>query len=93
MSRITKREKSVRSTISLHQAKKGAFLRIEGIPEGKSRAQLLRLGLLEGELVRCLEKLPGGTIVLEKNRQEIAIGFSLASTIVVAVVKTPEEKE
>lgn len=53
----------------------------------------MRLGLLEGEMVRCLEKLPGGTIVLEKNRQEIAIGFSLASTIVVAVVQTPEEKE
>jgi ferrous iron transport protein A len=84
---------SIRSTISLHQAKRGTFLRIEGIPEGKSRAQLLRLGLLEGEMVRCLEKLPGGTIVLEKNRQEIAIGFSLASTIVVAVVQTPEEKE
>ncbi|MEX2115955.1 MAG: FeoA domain-containing protein [Bacteroidota bacterium] len=83
----------MRSTISLHLAKKGSFLRIEGIPEGKSRAQLLRLGLLEGEMVRCLERLPGGTIVLEKNRQEIAIGFSLASTIVVTVVKFPKEKE
>ena len=83
----------MRSTISLHLAKKGTFLRIEGIPEGKSRAQLLRLGLLEGEIVRCLERLPGGTIVLEKNRQEIAIGFSLASTIVVTVVKLPKEKE
>jgi len=77
----------------LHRAKKGSFLRIEGIPEGKSKTLLLRLGILQGEVVRCLEKLPGGTIVLGKKRQEIAVGFSLASTIIVAVMKNPEEKE
>lgn len=78
--------------IPLHEAKKGTFLRIEAVPDGKHRALLLRLGLLEGVLVRCLERLPGGTIVLEKNRQEIALGFSLASSIVVAVIPTPEKK-
>ncbi|MEP0823451.1 MAG: ferrous iron transport protein A [Ignavibacterium sp.] len=75
------------SPIPLHKAKRGSILRIEGIPEGKNRALLLRLGILKGEVVRCLERLPGGTIVLEKNRQEIAVGFSLASTILVAVVR------
>ena len=38
---------------------------------------------MNGEVVRCIERLPGGTIVIEKNRQEIAIGASLARTIVV----------
>jgi ferrous iron transport protein A len=53
------------------------------IPEGRSKDQLIRLGILKGALVRCLEKLPGGTIVIEKNRQEIAIGVSLARSILV----------
>lgn len=74
------------SQIPLHTAKRGAVLRIEGIPEGRNRALLLRLGILKGEVVRCLERLPGGTVVLEKNRQEIAVGFDLASTIIVAVI-------
>lgn len=78
--------------IPLHRAKKGSFVRIEGIPEGKSKALLLRLGILQGEVVRCLEKLPGGTVVLGKKRQEIAVGFALASTIHVIVIKNPEER-
>lgn len=73
--------------IPLQKAKKGSVLRIEGIPEGRNKALLLRLGIVKGEVVRCLERLPGGTIVLEKNRQEIAVGFSLASTILVAVMR------
>jgi ferrous iron transport protein A len=80
------------ATIPLHRARKGAFVRIEGIPEGKSKALLLRLGILQGEIVKCLEKLPGGTVVLSKKRQEIAIGVSLASTILVAVIENPEKK-
>ena len=78
------------ATIPLHRARKGAFVRIEGIPDGKSKALLLRLGIIQGEIVRCLEKLPGGTVVLGRKRQEIAIGVSLASTILVAVI---DEKE
>ncbi|MEK6757369.1 MAG: ferrous iron transport protein A [Bacteroidota bacterium] len=70
--------------IPLHLAAKGSSLVIIDIPDGKSKAQLIRLGILKGELVLCLEKLPGGTIVIQKNRQEIAIGVSLAKTILVA---------
>jgi Fe2+ transport system protein FeoA len=38
---------------------------------------------MEGELIKCVERLPGGTVVVEKNRQEIAIGSSLATSILV----------
>ena len=38
---------------------------------------------MKGEVVRCIERLPGGTVVIEKNRQEIAIGAALAKTIIV----------
>ena len=81
----TKREDLVRSctSLSLSSACKGSRLRIISIPEGRGRTQLIRLGIMKGEVVQCIERLPGGTIVIEKNRQEIAIGASLAKTIIV----------
>ena len=38
---------------------------------------------MRGEIIKCVERLPGGTVVVEKNRQEIAIGSSLAEAILV----------
>ncbi len=64
-------------------ARRGSRLRIMSVPEGRSRTQLIRLGIMNGEVVRCIERLPGGTVVIEKNRQEIAIGAALAKTIIV----------
>ena len=54
------------------------------------RAQFIRVGIHEGEKVRCLERLPGGTIVLQKNRQQIAIGHQLAKQILVTVLSDGE---
>jgi ferrous iron transport protein A len=71
-------------TTPLSSAVKGSDLLIVDIPEGRARTQLIRLGIMKGEVIRCIERLPGGTVVIEKNRQEIAIGVSLAKTIVVA---------
>jgi ferrous iron transport protein A len=73
-----------RSSLLLSSVRKGSKLLIIDIPEGRGRTQLIRLGIMTGEVVRCIERLPGGTVVIEKNRQEIAIGVSLAKTIVVA---------
>ena len=42
-------------------------MRIQAIPQGDVRAQFVRLGVHEGERVRCIERLPGGTIVLGKH--------------------------
>lgn len=70
--------------IPLHQVTKGSRLVILDIPEGRARSQLIRLGVVKGEFIRCLERLPGGTIVIQKHRQEIAIGVTLARTILVA---------
>jgi Fe2+ transport system protein FeoA len=57
--------------------------KVISIPSGDMRSQLLRFGLFEGQSVKCLSKLPGGTIVIELNRQEIAIGEGLAKKIFV----------
>jgi len=66
---------------TLDKALKGRFLRIESLPKGLSRIQLIRFGITEGDIVMCIERLPGGTVVIRKNRQEIAIGFDIASNI------------
>ncbi len=70
--------------VSLDHVTKGSSLFILEIPEGQSRERLIRLGILTGQLIKCIERLPGGTVVIEKNRQEIAIGATLAKTIRVA---------
>lgn len=46
---------------------------------------------MKGEVVRCIERLPGGTVVIEKNRQEVAVGAALAKTIIVDCAETGED--
>jgi ferrous iron transport protein A len=70
--------------VPLHTIPKGSRVLIVEVPEGKGKSQLIRLGILKGEFIRCMERLPGGTMVIEKNRREIAIGMTLAKTIFVA---------
>ncbi len=79
--------------IPLHKIQKGSRVWIVQMPEGKGKNQLIRLGISKGEFMRCLERLPGGTIVIEKNRREIAIGMALAKSILVAVVSTKEMEQ
>lgn len=67
----------------LDSAKKGITVKIVEIPEGKRKAQLIRLGIVEGHLVRCLERLPGGTVIIQNHRQEVAMGSVLAKSILV----------
>jgi Fe2+ transport system protein FeoA len=74
------------ATMSLDAATKGSRLIVVGVPPGRSRMQLIRLGILEGEAIRVIERMPGGTMVVEKNRREIAIGAALAKTLLVASV-------
>ena len=65
----------------LDGSRRGSRLIVREIPEGRSRTQLIRLGIVEGEEIRVVERMPGGTVVIEKNRREIAIGAALARTI------------
>ena len=69
--------------VSLTRLKKGQVMRVHSLPVGVLKAQLIRLGLNEGAIVVCFERLPGGTIILQKNRQLIAIGHALAKEILV----------
>jgi ferrous iron transport protein A len=76
--------------VPLHKIPKGSRVLIVKVPEGKGKSQLIRLGILKGEFIRCLERLPGGTVVIEKNRREIAIGMTLAKSIFVAYANTEQ---
>jgi ferrous iron transport protein A len=79
--------------VPLHTIPKGSRVLIMEVPEGKGKSQLIRLGILKGEFIRCLERLPGGTMVIEKNRREIAIGMTLAKSIFVAYAKNEGVEE
>lgn len=66
---------------SLDKVVKGTCFIIVDIPHGINKVQLIRLGISIGDKIVCLQRLPGGTIIIRKNRQEIAIGYHLAKQI------------
>lgn len=72
--------------ISLDKSSAGQEMKIHSIPSGPIRAQLIRIGLNEGVRVVCFERLPGGTVVIQKNRQQIAIGHNIARQILVVLI-------
>lgn len=82
-----------RDVTPLYWVRAGQWLKIHKLPHGILRAQFIRFGIHEGERVQCIERLPGGTIVIQKNRQEITIGHSLAKQIYVVVLRLPEREE
>lgn len=53
---------------------------------GESRSQFIRIGLMEGAIIECLERLPGGTLVIGQSRQEFALSANLADSITVMPV-------
>ncbi len=68
---------------NLTQIKKGTTVKVVTLPEGLAKSQFIRFGIVEGDSIKCLERLPGGTILIQKNRQEIAIGRKLALNVLV----------
>jgi ferrous iron transport protein A len=57
------------------------------LPKGHLRTQLIRLGIYEGLTIECLERLPGGTVVIRRGRNQIGLGRSLADAIRVSPVE------
>ena len=67
--------------IKLSMIRKGLPVQILRLPDGDMRMQFIRIGLMEGALVTCIERLPGGTMVLQHHRQEVALSADLADSI------------
>lgn len=69
--------------MTLDKAKKGSKIKILNINNKDIKSQAIRIGLFEGAVFMCSEKLPGGPVILQNKLQEIAIGRGLASNIVI----------
>ncbi|NLI13875.1 FeoA family protein [Pelotomaculum propionicicum] len=67
--------------MNLDEAKKGQLIKVTRIKDDLTRMQAIRLGIAEGSVVTCREIVPAGPVVVARNKQEIAIGRSLARTI------------
>lgn len=65
----------------LNEIKRGDEFKIISLPSGGMKSQFIRMGISEGDMVECVEKISGGTIVIKIKRQEIAIGHKLANQI------------
>ena len=72
-------------TTRLSAVLKGQFAHIRRLPEGVLRSHFIRLGIIEGTEIRCLERLPGGTMVLQFRRREVALSADLTEAVWVAV--------
>ena len=71
--------------MTLDGVKRGQFFKITSIPDNLVRAQAIRFGIAEGEVVECEEVVPSGPIVIRKNMQLLALGRRLAMKISVTL--------
>lgn len=71
---------------TLDKVERGQKFIIDHLPDDEYKLQLIRFGIAEGEKVTCLDKILGGTIILKKNRLEIALGSELAKKIQVTMI-------
>ena len=67
---------------ALSTARSGEAFRITDVPDDVARAQLLRLGLLDGA-VECRRRINDGPVVIERNGTQFAIGAALADDITI----------
>lgn len=64
----------------LSEVEAGDRFTIREVPDGQVRAQLLRIGFLDG-VVECRNRIRNGPVVLEADGTQIALGASVAAEI------------
>ena len=67
--------------MTLDKVKRGNKVRIKKIDNKDLKTQAIRIGIYEGAVFMCSEKLPGGPIILQNRMQEVAVGRGLAEDI------------
>lgn len=77
--------------MKLSEVQSGDTIEITSLPDPIVRAQAIRLGIYEGAIITCSEKINNGPVVLKNRLQEIAIGHHLASTIYVEVLEDQDK--
>jgi len=58
----------------------GESVRLADVPDGDTRARLLRLGFLDGA-VECRHHIRKGPVIVRRNGTELALGADLAREI------------
>jgi Fe2+ transport system protein FeoA len=58
----------------------GTTFEIKSVPDGTTRARLLRLGFLDGP-VECYRRVPNGPVIVRRNGTDLAIGNPIAEDI------------
>ena len=58
----------------------GDAVRMVSVPDGQTRARLLRLGFLDGA-VECRHHIRQGPVIVRRNGTELALGSALAEEI------------
>lgn len=73
--------------MTLDAVQVGDKIIIDKIGDKNISVQAIRLGISEGSLVECIEKLPKGPVIIKNHMQEIAIGRKLAEKITIRSLK------
>ncbi len=68
----------------------GDTIEIISLPDPIIRAQAIRLGIYQGAIVKCSQKINKGPVILKNRLQEIAIGYGLSASILVKIIKNPQ---
>jgi Fe2+ transport system protein FeoA len=58
------------------------------ISDSLTRLQAIRFGIGEGTVVGCSEIIPGGPIIINRCKQQVALGRKLAGKINVVLEET-----
>jgi len=67
--------------VTLDRVKKGQWVKIMSISDSLTRLQAIRFGIGEETVVACSEIIPGGPIIINRCRQQVALGRKLAGKI------------
>ncbi|MFB6134448.1 MAG: ferrous iron transport protein A [Halanaeroarchaeum sp.] len=67
---------------TLHEVQAGEAFRIDAVADDEVRAQLLRMGFLDGE-VECRQHLRKGPVVISRRGTDLALGAPVAKSVAV----------
>lgn len=68
--------------VALSTVDQGATFQIEAVTDGTTRARLLRLGFLGGQ-VTCKHRVRNGPMIIRRNGTDLAVGQSVTRGITV----------
>lgn len=71
--------------MTLDRIKRGQSFKVISMPDEMIRAQAIRFGIAEGEILTCEEIIPAGPIIVRKERQDIALGRKLCKSIDISI--------